>query len=65
MGQVDLLAPSLAEEVPVIKTEGLDANGRRRIQREAEAMGRLSGHPHIVTIYDVGEEDGQPYIVSE
>ena len=49
----------------VIKTEGLDANGRQRIQREAEAMGRLSGHPHIVTIYDVGEEDGQPYIVSE
>ncbi len=55
----------------VIKTEGLDANGRQRIQREAEAMGRLSGHPHIVTIYDVGETDvpgetgGQPYIVSE
>jgi hypothetical protein len=55
----------------VIKTEGLDANGRQRIQREAEAMGRLSGHPHIVTIYDVGETavlgetGGQPYIVSE
>ena len=49
----------------LIKTEGLDANGRQRIQREAQAMGRLSGHPHIVTIHDVGEEDGQPYIVSE
>ena len=35
----------------VIKTEGLAANGRQRIQREAEAMGRLSRHPHIVTIY--------------
>ena len=38
----------------VIKTEGLDATGRQRIQREAQAMGRLSGHPHIVTIHDVG-----------
>lgn len=28
-------------------------------------MGRLSGHPHIVTVHDVGEDEGQPYIVSE
>ncbi len=48
----------------LIKTEGLDADGRTRIQREAQAMARLS-HPHIVTVFDRGEEDGQPYIVSE
>ena len=53
----------------LIKTEGLDADGVARVQREAQAMG-LGDHPHIVTIHDVGEEDGpdgqsQPYIVSQ
>ena len=26
-------------------------------------MGRLGAHPHIVTVFDIGEEDGQPYLV--
>jgi len=51
--------------VAVIKTEGLDAEGLTRVKREAQAMGRLGDHPHIVTIHDIGEEDGQPYIVSQ
>jgi len=47
----------------LIKTEGLDDAARQRITREAQAMGRLGSHPHIVTVYDIGEENGQPYLV--
>ena len=49
----------------VIKTEGLDEAGLTRVRREAQAMGRLGDHPHIVTIHDIGDESGQPYIVSQ
>ena len=51
--------------IAVIKTEGLDADALTRIRREAQAMGRLRDHPHIVTVHDIGEEDGRPYIVSQ
>ena len=47
----------------LIKTEGLDEVARERILREAQAMGRLSEHPHIVQIHDFGDENGQPYMV--
>jgi class 3 adenylate cyclase/tetratricopeptide (TPR) repeat protein len=49
----------------LIKTEGLDADSVVRIRREAQAMGRLGDHPHIVTVFDAGEEDNAPYIVSQ
>jgi tetratricopeptide (TPR) repeat protein len=49
----------------LIKTEGLDQTARDRVAREAKAMGRLGAHPHIVSVYDLGEEDGQPYMVTE
>ncbi len=49
----------------LIKTEGLDETSRTRIQREAQAMGRLGSHPHIVTVFDLGEEGDQPYMVTE
>jgi class 3 adenylate cyclase len=51
--------------VALIKTEGLDEAGLARVRREARAMGRLGDHPHIVTAHDVGEDNGQPYIVSQ
>src|SRR6185503_11576675 len=51
--------------IALIKTEGLDEAGLARVRREARAMGRLGDHPHIVTVFDVGEEDGRPFIVSQ
>jgi serine/threonine protein kinase len=46
-----------------IKTEKLDKAALARITREAQAMGRLGDHPHIVSVYDMGDQNGQPYIV--
>ena len=49
----------------LIKTEGLDQVSSTRITREAQAMGRLGSHPHIVTVFDLGQEADQPYMVTE
>jgi tetratricopeptide (TPR) repeat protein len=47
----------------LIKTEKLDEVARTRLIREARAMGKLGDHPNIVTVYDFGDHEGQPYIV--
>ena len=49
----------------LIRTEGLDETGRERVRREAQALARLGGHPHLVTIHDIGDEGGQPFSVME
>ena len=49
----------------LIKTDGLDAAERSRIEREARAMARLGDHPHVVPAFDIGEEAGEAYIVSQ
>src|SRR6202022_3063237 len=41
-----------------------DAARFRRFQSEAQSSAALS-HSNIVSVYDVGEEGGTPYIVSE
>ncbi len=51
--------------IAMFHTEGLDAAGRARIVREARAMARLTDHPHIVNVFDIGGEGGQPFIVSQ
>ena len=67
--KVDYLAhdTTLDREVAfaLINSEGLDETSRTRIQREAQAMGRLGSHPHIVAVFDLGEENRQAYMVTE
>ena len=57
--------PLLDREVAIkVLTADLDPDNLDRFLREQRAMGRLSGHPHIVTIFQVGTTaGGRPYIV--
>ena len=72
MGVVYLATdPTIGRKVAIktIKLREIDdpaerAKQRERLFREARSAGMLS-HPHIVTIYDMDEEDGVAYIAME
>ena len=51
---VKLLSPSLVQDEPA----------RARFLREARALARVNS-PHVVTVYDAGEDDERPYLVME
>ena len=57
--------PALDRTVAVkVMTSHLDSDNLDRFLREQRAMGRLSGHPHIVNILQVGSTAlGRPFIV--
>lgn len=57
----------LGREVAVKILHGpIDDKGRLRFDRERRAMGSLSGHPNIVTVFRTGfNGEGAPYIVME
>lgn len=59
--------PQLARRVAVkVLPDAIsgDARVRQRFMREAQTVAILS-HPHIINIFDVDEDQGQPYIVME
>ena len=53
-----------AVAIKFVSTDLADASARRRFQREAQLASSLN-HPHILTVYDAGEQDGRQYLVSE
>ena len=61
------LDEALEREVAVktLNAEGsLDADSRRRFEVEAKAAARLQ-HPNIVTVFELGEDRGLPFIAME
>jgi len=56
--------PTIDRLVAVKVLHAATAEMRERFYREARTAGRLQ-HPNIVTIYDVGEHEGEPFIAME
>lgn len=56
--------PDLEREVAIKVLNRDEEELRKRFLREARAVARLR-HPHIVTVFDVGEHEGQPFIAME
>jgi eukaryotic-like serine/threonine-protein kinase len=69
MGDILLATDTVLERQVVIKLLAErfseDESIRQRFTREALAAARLSSAPNTVTIFDVGEADGRPFIVME
>jgi tetratricopeptide (TPR) repeat protein len=68
MGIVYRAFDTLLQRVVAVKVISTSTEGnpelRDRFFREARAAGQLA-HPNIITIYDLGEYDNQPYLAME
>jgi serine/threonine protein kinase len=68
MGEVYEARDTRLNRLVAIKVLGqpiaLDPDSRSRFEREAQAIAALS-HPHICTLYDVGQQEGTDFLVME
>src|SRR6266705_1278095 len=68
MGEVWRARDSRLNRTVALKVLPADMAGdpvrRQRFEQEARALATLN-HPNIVAVYDIGQNDGQAYIVSE
>ena len=69
MGEVYRATDSVLERKVAVKLlserHAREEEVRARFRREALAAARLSGTPHVITVFDVGEHRRQPFIVME
>ena len=69
MGEVYRATDTVLERKVAIKLlsqrYATEEDVRARFRREALAAARLSGAPHIITVFDVGEHRKRPFIVME
>ena len=69
MGEVYRATDSVLERKVAVKLlserYGTEPDVRARFRREALAAARLSGAPHVITVFDVGEHGKRPFIVME
>ena len=69
MGQIYCASDSTLSRVVAVKLLderfAADSMARKRFTREALAAARLSSDPNTITIFDVGECEGRPFIVME
>ncbi|MEL4505862.1 serine/threonine-protein kinase [Luteococcus sp. H138] len=57
---------ALGRDVAVKVIHGFDDAARRHFASEASLMARLSSHPHVVPVYQVGQsDDARPYLVMQ
>ncbi len=53
-----------AVAIKFLNTDGISTEGRSRLIQEARAAAQLN-HPNIISVFDAGETEGNPFIVME
>ena len=51
--------------ISVLATAGLSETSVIRLRREARTMAQLGAHPNLVTVFDMGDDAGNEYVIAE
>jgi tRNA A-37 threonylcarbamoyl transferase component Bud32 len=51
--------------IGVLNRRRIESDSLGRLRGEAKALARLEEHPNVVSVYDIGEEEGNPFIVTQ